>query len=217
MQFLTALFGGTENTILNAVFALGIVLVLILFGLWVMKFFLAASANVGRGRSRRLTVVESVQIDARHKVTILRRDNVEHVIMTGGAQDVVLETGIAVEKVGIRRPAPAQPAAAQTQAAPAAEDARPQLAATSRTPMERLRDAGRPAAQRKAPQLRNTSLLRGPGRSETPVIPMNGYNSDALAADSAKTGPVTETNGQAKLGAATSSRFIADALKAEGK
>jgi flagellar protein FliO/FliZ len=216
MQFLTALFGGTENTILNAVFALGIVLVLILFGLWAMKFFLAASANISRGRSRRLTVVESVQIDARHKVTILRRDNVEHVIMTGGAQDVVLETGIAVEKVGIRRPAPVQPAA-QTQPVAAAEEARPALAATSRTPMERLREAGRPAAQRKAPQLRNTSLLRGSGRSETPVIPMNGYNSDALTADSAKTGPVTETNGQAKLGAASSSRFIADALKAEGK
>lgn len=216
MQFLTALFGGSENTILNAAFALGLVLVLILFGLWAMKFFLSASSNMARGRNRRLTVVESVQIDARHKVTILRRDNVEHVIMTGGAQDVVLETGIVVEKVGIRRPAPAQPAAAQVQPT-AAEELRPQPPATARTPMERLREAGRPAAQRKAPQLRNTSLLRPPGRADPPVIPMNGYNSDALAADSAKTGPVTETNGQAKLGAATSSRFIADALKAEGK
>lgn len=217
MQFLTALFGGTENTILNAVFALGIVLVLILFGLWVMKFFLSASSNMTRGRNRRLTVVESVQIDARHKVTILRRDNVEHVIMTGGAQDVVLETGIAVEKVGIRRPAPAQAAATQTQAISAAEDLRPQLAPTTRTPMERLREAGRPAAQRKAPQLRNTSLLRSSNRGEAPVIPMNGYNSDALAADSAKTGPQTEPNGQAKLGAVSTTRFIADALKAEGK
>src|SRR5690606_15799278 len=87
----------------------------------------------------------------------------------------------------------------------------------ARTPMERLREAGRPAAQRKAPQLRNTSLLRPSGRSETPVIPMNGYNSDGIAADSAKTGPVTETNGQAKLGAASTTRFISDALKAEGK
>lgn len=216
MQFLTALFGGTENTILNAAFALGIVLVLILFGLWAMKFFLSASSNMARGRNRRLTVVESVQIDARHKVTILRRDNVEHVIMTGGAQDVVLETGIAVEKVGIRRPVPAQPAAAPQPPAPSpAEDLR--LAASARTPMERLRDTGRPAAQRKAPQLRNTSLLRPSGRSETPVIPMNGYNSDGIAADSAKTGPQTETNGQAKLGAASTTRFISDALKAEGK
>jgi flagellar protein FliO/FliZ len=212
MQFLTALFGGAENTILNAAFALGIVLVLILLGLWAMKFFMQASANMSRGRNRRLVVVESVQIDGKHKVTILRRDNVEHVIMTGGTQDVVLETGIAVEKVGIRRPAPA---AAHPPAA-AAEESRP-LLATPRTAMERLREAGRPAAQRKAPQLRNTSLLRSVGRGDAPVIPLNGYNSDAAATDSAKTGPVTETNGQAKLGAASTSRFIADALKAEGK
>lgn len=217
MQFLTSLFGGSENTALNAAFALGLVLVLVVFGLWVMKILVAASSNLSRGRGRRLTVVESVQIDARHKVTILRRDNVEHVIMTGGAQDVVLETGIPVEKVGIRRPAPVQPTTAEPQPVPGVEDTRQPVAASGRTPMERLREAGRPAAQRKAPQLRNTGLLRSSGRGDTPVIPMNGYNSDAVSPDSAKTGPVTETNGQAKLGAATSSRFIADGLKAEGK
>ena len=209
MQFLTALFGGAENTVLNAVFALGIVLVLVLLGLWAMKFFMQASANISRGRGRRLTVIETIQLDAKHKVTILRRDNVEHVIMTGGAQDVVIESGIAVEKVGIRRPAPAAQAATA--------EARPVLAATPPTPMERLREASRPAAQRKAPQLRNTSLLRAVGRGEAPVIPMNGYNSDAGTSDSAKSGAVTETNGQSKLGAASTSRFIADALKAEGK
>jgi hypothetical protein len=209
MQFLTALFGGAENTILNAAFALGIVLVLVLLGLWAMKFFMQASANISRGRNRRLTVIETIQIDAKHKVTILRRDNVEHVIMTGGAQDVVIESGIAVEKVGIRRPAPAAQAAAT--------EARPVVASGPPTPIERLREAGRPSAQRKAPQLRNTSLLRSVGRAEAPVIPMNGYNSDAGSSDSAKSGAVTETNGQAKLGAASTSRYITDALKAEGK
>jgi hypothetical protein len=209
MQFLTALFGGAENTILNAAFALGIVLVLILLGLWALKFFMQASANMSRGRNRRLMVVESLQLDAKHKVTIIRRDNVEHVIMTGGAQDVVLETGIAVEKVGLRRAV--QPAAA---AQPAATDtARPPVAANGRTPLERLREPIRATPQRKAPQLRNTSLLR----SVPSVIPMNGYNSDAAAADSAKTGPVTETNGQAKLGAVSTSRFSGDGFKAEGK
>lgn len=217
MQFITALFGGAENTVLNATFALGIVLVLVMLGLWALKFVMGASANMSRGRNRRLMVVETVQIDARHKVTILRRDNVEHVIMTGGTQDVVLETGIAVEKVGIRRPSQVAAQPAQQAARPTpAEDVRPTLT-SGRTPMERLREAGRTAPQRKAPALRNTSLLRSVGRSETPVIPMNGYNSDAAAADSAKTGPVTETNGQAKLGAVSSSRLSSDAFKAEGK
>jgi flagellar protein FliO/FliZ len=208
MQFITALFGGAENTILNAAFALGIVLVLILLALWVVKFVMRASAGMNRARGRRLTVVESVQIDARHKVTILRRDNVEHVIMTGGAQDVVIESGIAVEKLGIRRPTPP---AAQVQ--PAAPDESHAAVPAPRTPMDRLRETGRPIAPRKPPQLRNTSLLRSVGRADTPVIPLNGYNSDAAATDSAKTAPVTETNGQAKLGAVSTSRYSGDALK----
>lgn len=215
MQFLTSLFGGSENTFLNAAFALGIVLVLVLLGLWVMKFFVQASNTMSRGRNRRLMVVESLQIDARHKVTILRRDNVEHVIMTGGAQDVVIETGIAVEKLGIRRP-PQPPATKAAPPAPA-EVSEPAPPATGRTAMDRLRDTGRSAPQRKPPALRNTGLLRTIGRPERPVIPINGYNSDAAAADSATTGPAIETNGQAKLGAASTRSYSADVLKTEGK
>ena len=36
MQFMTSLFGGSAGTLLNAAFALGIVLVLIVFGLWLL-------------------------------------------------------------------------------------------------------------------------------------------------------------------------------------
>jgi flagellar protein FliO/FliZ len=217
MQFLTALFGGAENTILTAAFALGIVLVMILLGLWVLKFFFNASANMSRGRTKRLTVVDSVQIDPRRKVVILRRDNVEHVIMTGGPQDVLVESGIAVERPGARRPAQAQPKA---QSQPAAEAEMPVAHTKSlpqpmpRGPMERLREA-RSTMQRKAPPLRNTGLLRPVGRGDPAVIPMNGYNSEASPSDSATTSP-NETNGQAKLGAASTSRYLTDGFKAEG-
>lgn len=215
MQFLTALFGGAENTILTAAFALGIVLVLILLGLWALKFFFNASANMSRGRVRRLTVIDTVQIDPRRKVVILRRDNVEHVIMTGGPQDLLLESGIAVERPGARRPAQ-QPQQAKPQPQPQAV-ALPQPVAAPRGPMERLREAGRAMPQRKGPQIRNTGLLRTIGRNDPAVIPMNGYNSDAPSADSATTSPANETNGQAKLGAASSSRYLTDGFKAEGK
>jgi flagellar protein FliO/FliZ len=46
-------------------------------------------------RQRRLGVVESTSIDGRRRLLLLRRDNVEHLIMTGGPVDVVIETGIA--------------------------------------------------------------------------------------------------------------------------
>jgi flagellar protein FliO/FliZ len=213
MQFLTALFGGAENTILTAAFALGIVLVLILFGLWALKFFFNATANMSRGRVRRLAVIDTVQIDPRRKVVILRRDNVEHVIMTGGPQDLLVESGIAVERPAVRRPGQPQPQKTQ----PETNAAVAQPAAAPRDPMERVREASRLVPPRKAPPIRSTGLLRTIGRNDPAVIPMNGYNSDAPSADSATTSPANETNGQAKLGAASSSRYITDALKAEGK
>lgn len=43
---------------------------------------------------RRLDVVEHQSIDGRRKLILVRRDDVEHLIMTGGPVDVVIETGI---------------------------------------------------------------------------------------------------------------------------
>src|SRR5690606_6008264 len=88
MQFLTSLFGGSENMFLTAGLALAIVLVLILIGLWVLKLFLRASTTLTGGRNRRLFVVDSVTLDSKRQLLIVRRDNVEHVILTGGPQDL---------------------------------------------------------------------------------------------------------------------------------
>jgi len=43
---------------------------------------------------KRLDVVEQWNLDARRRLVLIRRDNVEHLIMTGGPVDVVIETGI---------------------------------------------------------------------------------------------------------------------------
>jgi hypothetical protein len=43
---------------------------------------------------RRLDVVEHQSVDGRRRLVLVRRDNVEHLIMTGGPVDVVIETGI---------------------------------------------------------------------------------------------------------------------------
>ena len=54
-----------------------------------------ASALFFRPRSdRRLEVVEHANIDGRRKLLLIRRDDVEHLLMTGGPVDVVVETGI---------------------------------------------------------------------------------------------------------------------------
>ena len=57
----------------------------------------------------RLEVIEQAYMDGKRKLLLIRRDDVEHLIMTGGPVDVVIETGIG-EK--LRRMAePAAPAA----------------------------------------------------------------------------------------------------------
>ncbi len=48
----------------------------------------------GGKREKRLGVLEQTSVDGRRKLVLVRRDNVEHLIMTGGPVDVVVETGI---------------------------------------------------------------------------------------------------------------------------
>lgn len=51
-------------------------------------------------KSRRIGLVEAAYVDGKRRLLLVRRDNVEHLVLTGGPVDVLLETGIA-------RPAPA--------------------------------------------------------------------------------------------------------------
>jgi flagellar protein FliO/FliZ len=109
MQFLTSLFGGSGNEIVTTIVALAIVLLLIVLGLWGLKVLTRMTANMSRGRSRRLAVVETVAVDARRRLVIIRRDNVEHLVLTGGPHDVVVETGIPVERPTLPRRNDARP------------------------------------------------------------------------------------------------------------
>ena len=47
---------------------------------------------------RRLAVVEHAAVDNRRRLLLVRRDGVEHLIMTGGPVDVVIETGIGAQQ-----------------------------------------------------------------------------------------------------------------------
>jgi flagellar protein FliO/FliZ len=208
MQFMTSLFGGSAGTLLNAAFALGIVLVLIVIGLWLLKLFTTAGQRLGRTNEKRLQVLETATVDGKRKVMIIRRDNVEHVIMTGGPQDLVIETGIAVpEPQPMRRPArPATAAAAAPKPAEPADIAAPITPdrPVTRDTVDRLRDLTRPAPLKPRVALRHTALLRPVGPGEKPVIPMGPElavdNSAGPSADSARGASSGETGGQVSLG-----------------
>jgi flagellar protein FliO/FliZ len=63
---------------------------------------------------KRLEVTDQANVDGRRKLLLIRRDGVEHLIMTGGPVDVVIETGIRVDEarasIGQSEPAEASTA-----------------------------------------------------------------------------------------------------------
>ncbi|MCV0371419.1 hypothetical protein [Filomicrobium sp.] len=53
------------------------------------------TAGLFRARQEpRLDVVAQTNLDGRRRLVLIRRDDTEHLIMTGGPVDVVIETGI---------------------------------------------------------------------------------------------------------------------------
>ncbi len=70
----------------------------VLAGLWVMRNSSGGQSPMsglfGARPDKRLAVVEHASVDGRRRLVLVRRDNVEHLIMTGGPVDVLIETGI---------------------------------------------------------------------------------------------------------------------------
>jgi flagellar protein FliO/FliZ len=98
---------GTEMP-LAAKFFIAFAVVLALIGLtaWVVRRIGAnrLGGAGARGRQPRLAVIDAASVDARRRLVLIRRDNVEHLLMIGGPTDVVVEANI-VRAVGAARDA----------------------------------------------------------------------------------------------------------------
>lgn len=66
-----------------------------------------ASALFGPRPEKRLAIMEHMSIDGRRRLVLIRRDGVEHLIMTGGPVDLVVETGIGEREAARQTAAPA--------------------------------------------------------------------------------------------------------------
>ncbi len=55
-------------------------------------------AFLGPKQEKRLDVVDQANVDGRRRLILIRRDDVEHLIMTGGPVDVVIETNISAQR-----------------------------------------------------------------------------------------------------------------------
>ena len=96
-------------TYFKAFLGLAIVLGLI-FGLsYLLKRLGLGTFKGPLGRKRRLMTVEAVMLDGRNKAILLRRDDVEHLLLVGPNTSQIIESGI---------PAPQAPPPAPTDVLP---------------------------------------------------------------------------------------------------
>lgn len=79
---------------LRFVLALAVVLGLIALVAWLAKRFRIGSLSSTAIGSARLQVVESLAIDARQRLVIVRRDDREHLLLIGPEAGQLIEAGI---------------------------------------------------------------------------------------------------------------------------
>src|ERR1700678_1060007 len=107
-------------------FAFVAVLALIGLAAWLVRRFAGnrLGANTNRGRIPRLAVIDAAAVDGRRRLVLVRRDNVEHLLMIGGPTDIVVEPNIVRAMPG-RDQLPPRPAVAS---ASASADVQPRIA-----------------------------------------------------------------------------------------
>jgi hypothetical protein len=91
------LFAGDQDMQAVTFFSL-FVAVLVLFGgvVWLIRRFAGnrLGTNTGRSRMPRLAVIDAAAVDGRRRLVLVRRDNIEHLLMIGGPTDIVVEPNI---------------------------------------------------------------------------------------------------------------------------
>lgn len=165
---------------LAARFFIAFLVVLALIGLtaWLVRRFGASRLGGGaRGRQPRLAVIDAASVDGRRRLVLIRRDNIEHLLMIGGPTDVVVEQNI-VRAAAVREMPrePARPAApavpeAPVRTAPPAETAWPLQPSTEPPPVA-------PARPYRAPVTDEPWLPHEPGARARPADSLTGLASE---------------------------------------
>src|SRR5262245_55053126 len=112
-MILSNLFGEGSNVPTLIIAAIVVVVVLAL-AFWLVRRFGGGRLGGGtaRGRQPRLAVIDQATVDGRRRLVLIRRDNVEHLLIIGGPTDVVVEQNILRAAAVQRDVVPARPAAA---------------------------------------------------------------------------------------------------------
>jgi hypothetical protein len=103
------------NENMTVIIAAVAVLVLLVI---VLSVWRAVSPRMSGRRGQRLGISEYHELDKARRLVLVRRDNVEHLILIGGPQDLVVETGITAASIASAYGASTEPGAAAVRPAP---------------------------------------------------------------------------------------------------
>ncbi len=100
---LVPVFGDSGAVIAQYVITLVVILALMaLVILGVRRFGRNRIGPTARGRLPRLAIVDALAIDNKRRLVLVRRDNVEHLVLIGGPSDLVVEPSIIRQRVAQR-------------------------------------------------------------------------------------------------------------------
>ncbi|PCI32193.1 MAG: hypothetical protein COB54_07980 [Alphaproteobacteria bacterium] len=85
--------GAYFQFVMALLFVLALIL-LIAYGAKRFGLMARVTVNSTKTRDKRLNIVEILPIDARRKLMLIRRDDVEHLVILGTERDIVIETDI---------------------------------------------------------------------------------------------------------------------------
>jgi flagellar biogenesis protein FliO len=133
MEWLQSLFSG-ESPALTLVLTFFAIAALLIASIWLFRKIAGGGAlKPSRSRQPRLSVTDAAIVDEKRRLVLVRRDNVEHLVMIGGPSDIVIEQNI------IR----AQPATLPQQREAPREPAMPEAAPPRRIEREPAADVAR--------------------------------------------------------------------------
>jgi hypothetical protein len=90
-----------STIIIGALVVAGLLLLLLLYKLF--------APSVRGRRGSRLGISEYHEIDKTRRLVLVRRDDVEHLLLIGGGEDIVVENGIGSPMTEVQQSSPRQP------------------------------------------------------------------------------------------------------------
>jgi len=177
-EMLEPIFGASGAIVAQFVITLAVVLALVAVVVWLVRRYAAGGLGpTSRSRLPRLAIVDAMAVDNRRKLVLVRRDNVEHLILIGGPADLVVEPGILRSRSTVStspRPATGMAAPAPKPAAKAAPPPPAPVAPPVATPAA-ARQAEPSGAEQPIPfpprRAERSTLRREPLRPVAPLAP----------------------------------------------